>query len=227
MVGWPRISAIPPGVWDIPSWLVHFLASPDPGSPPGGSRLADRSREPGQGVDGPRARLTSAEFSTLFQSNHRALWCIAAAITRDSVGAHDVVQEAAVIALGKLHEFDPSTSFTAWCGQIVRYSALNERRRGGRSRAISTDPAIMAETSPAAHSPEDVSMFSGALAAALETLEETARACLLMRTVMDMTYKQIAEALGVPEGTAMSHVHRSRQALRARLESAAGKEVAP
>ena len=192
--------------------------------------MANRSNESGQGLglDSSRARMTSTEFATLFQANHRALWCIAAAIIRDPVGAHDVVQEAAVIALGKLHEFEPGTSFVAWCGQIVRFSALNQRRRGVRSRATSTDPTIMAASSPAAASRGvDSSMFSGALAAALETLEETPRVCLLMRTVMDMSYKQIAEALGVPEGTAMSHVHRSRQALRARLQSAAGKEETP
>jgi RNA polymerase sigma-70 factor (ECF subfamily) len=48
-------------------------------------------------------------------------------------------------------------------------------------------------------------------------LDEVARACLLLRTVHDMPYKQIAQVLEVPEGTAMSHVHRARQAMRQRL----------
>src|SRR5690606_21981893 len=52
---------------------------------------------------------------------------------------------------------------------------------------------------------------------ALGQLDEVARACLLLRTVHDLPYKQIALILEVPEGTAMSHVHRARQAMRRHL----------
>jgi RNA polymerase sigma-70 factor (ECF subfamily) len=173
-------------------------------------------------VDG--GRLTPAGFSTLYQRHHRALWCIAAAIVKDRELAYDVVQEAAVIALGKLNEFDPTTSFPAWCGQIVRFAALNQRKRNVRSHVRPTDPTVMAATAPAiaGGGPSLAGAFSGRLAEALETLDETARACLLMKIVMDMSYKHIAEALAIPEGTAMSHVHRSRQALRRQLEGAEG-----
>jgi len=53
---------------------------------------------------------------------------------------------------------------------------------------------------------------------ALVSLEETARACLLLRTVLDKSYREISLALDIPEGTAMSHVHRARKAMRRMLE---------
>ncbi len=65
--------------------------------------------------------------------------------------------------------------------------------------------------------PEHEAELRGKLSQALGMLDETARACLLMRTVMGMSYQEIAAALDVPEGTAMSHVHRSRQSLRTTL----------
>ena len=52
---------------------------------------------------------------------------------------------------------------------------------------------------------------------ALGHLSEVARACLLLRTVEGLDYGEIGRALGIPEGTAMSHVHRSRMRLRAEL----------
>ena len=52
---------------------------------------------------------------------------------------------------------------------------------------------------------------------ALHSLGETARCCLLLRTIEGLPYAQIAELLEIPEGTAMSHVHRSRMALRGQL----------
>ena len=54
-------------------------------------------------------------------------------------------------------------------------------------------------------------------------MEETARACLLLRTLQDMPYREIALALDIAEGTAMSHVHRARMAMRERL--AAGETL--
>jgi RNA polymerase sigma-70 factor (ECF subfamily) len=53
---------------------------------------------------------------------------------------------------------------------------------------------------------------------ALETLEPTVRACLLLRVVAGMSYQQISGVLEIPEGTAMSHVFRARKALASRLE---------
>jgi RNA polymerase sigma-70 factor (ECF subfamily) len=52
---------------------------------------------------------------------------------------------------------------------------------------------------------------------ALHSLGETARCCLLLRTIEQMPYAQIAQLLEIPEGTAMSHVHRSRMTLRGQL----------
>ena len=59
-----------------------------------------------------------------------------------------------------------------------------------------------------------------ALTRALAALSETARAALLLRTVLELDYDSIARLLDVPPGTAMSHVHRSREALRRALAAA-------
>lgn len=218
--------AIPPGGPYIRFRLLQLLSpheSAGAAAPPIVDRAGSTALAPG--VSG--GRLTPDGFSARFQEHHRALWCIAAAIVRDRDLAHDVVQEAAVIALGKLSEFDPATSFPAWCGQVVRFVALNHRKKSVRSHARSTDPGVLAAIAPAADGQRTVSVgFTSRLAEALDTLDETARACLLMKTVMDMSYKHIAECLGIPEGTAMSHVHRSRQALRTRL-TAHTTEVEP
>ena len=47
----------------------------------------------------------------------------------------------------------------------------------------------------------------------LNGLHETQRTCLLLRTVLDLPYREIGKMLDIPNGTAMSHVHRARQQL--------------
>src|SRR3954467_15209881 len=77
--------------------------------------------------------LSAEEFAVQFQSSWKPLWCIATAVVADRTLADDVLQEAAMVALGKLEQFDPRSNFTAWMGQIVRFVGLNHARRRTRS----------------------------------------------------------------------------------------------
>lgn len=173
-------------------------------------------------------RLSPERFATLYQEHHRTLWFIAASVQGDRTHAHDVVQEAAMIAIKRLDDFDPSTSFSAWMGQIVRFVALNEGRKSQRARArggidehtpaenqasmsssFATSPAtLMAQTA-----------IDDQVACALASLDEKSRTCLLLRTVRGLSYAQIAATLNMPEGTIMSHVHRAKASLREIIES--------
>lgn len=158
--------------------------------------------------------LTPAVFAASFRRATPALWCIAAAVLGERTHAEDVLQEAAMTGLGKLRSFVPGTSFAAWMGQIVRFTALNHRRKGMR-RAANEATGTVADV-PAPPVSVDAA-FDARTAAALASLGETARACLLLKTVVELDYAEIAETLGIPPGTAMSHVHRARAHLRTLL----------
>lgn len=179
--------------------------------------------------------LTPDDFVARFQESAAVFWCIAAAVLNDRSGVDDVLQESAMIALAKLNQFDPSTSLTAWCGQIVRNVARNHARLAKRRRAVDADlrlvPAEESGGAPAdrtlagfAALHPDQAAFDDRVVRALAQIEETARACLLLRTLKDMSYREIALALGIPEGTASSHVHRARRALRDRLAEQASSQ---
>lgn len=166
-------------------------------------------------------RLSPARFAALLTEHHRTLWFIAASVLGDRTHAYDAVQEAAMIAMSKLDDFDPSTSFTAWMGQIVRYTALNEGRKLVRSKARGTAEDDAREPGGArGEAPSPDAAFDGKVKEALKTLDERARTCLLLRTVQGLSYAAISIALGLPEGTVMSHVHRAKAALRDRLSTA-------
>ncbi|MBC7771137.1 MAG: RNA polymerase sigma factor [Pyrinomonadaceae bacterium] len=176
-----------------------------------------------------RAVFSRDEFAREFAATSRAMWCIAAAVIGDRSRAEDVVQEAALAAWQKIEEFEPGTSFLAWMGKFVRYTALNEARRRKMRAAAPLDgvdaPASRlgvqeddprSVTSRGTVSAEQTG-FDDHVVSALNDLDETARACLLLRTVHDMAYRDISLVLDVPEGTAMSHVHRARKLMRDQL----------
>lgn len=146
------------------------------------------------------------------------------------------MQQSAVVGLERLNTFAPETSFVAWMVQIVRNLALNEARKRTRRATAPMDGSVMDTTmvggGAGTHARPAIDgrgqpirggdVFDDELMGALRTLDETARGCLLMRVILDMPYQQIALALDIPEGTAASHVHRARAALRDALRGRGG-----
>lgn len=173
-------------------------------------------------------RLTPARFATLFRESSRVLWCVAVGVVGDRAHGEDIVQEAALVALGKLDTFRPGTSFAAWMGQTVRYLALNHRRKVQRRR-VALD-AESSQLAPAGLPATDAqTMFDRSVSGALAELSESQRTCLLLKTVVELEYAEIAELLEMPAGTAMSHVSRARAKMRTLLEpdTTPSKEAMP
>ncbi|WP_172991982.1 RNA polymerase sigma factor [Lacipirellula parvula] len=169
-------------------------------------------------------------FAAHFQDAYRRLTLVAAGVTGERQAAEDIVQEAAIVAFEKVEQFQPGSKFSAWMAEIVRRCALNYRRKVQHRRTYAADPAIIAEVqgdatvdkrSPIARNGgelvPDQTAFDDEVSSALQTLSVEARSCLMLRVIENLTYAEISELLGIPEGTAMSHVHRSKSALRKHL----------
>ncbi len=186
------------------------------------------------GAGPPGASLSPTEFAERFEAAGGILWTLAAGVLGDRSQAEDVLQEGCVIALQKLHQFRKETSFTAWMGRIVRFVALNHLRSRVRRRVVGDENELVEHSaSPRARELEllvddpgqltgDQGHFDDELVQALGELRPTARACLMLKVVSELEYARIGRVLGIPEGTAMSHVHRARRALRERLEGDSG-----
>jgi len=175
--------------------------------------------------------LSESEFDRLFEAARPTLRVVAGAECGFDL-ADDAVQQAAIIALDKIAEFEPGTNFTAWTAAIVRGVARNTRRGEKRLRlrqakhsidrrdstpADHTHAAALPNTGirpgaegPEVHIPES---FDPDLREALSRLTPEQRACLLLRTLLEHPYDTIAELLAIPTTTARSHVYRARTRL--------------
>ncbi|MBL4686319.1 MAG: RNA polymerase sigma factor [Nannocystaceae bacterium] len=161
--------------------------------------------------------LTPSVFAVRFRESSRVLWCAAAGVVGDRAQAEDMLQEAALIALGKLGSFRPGSNFVAWMSQYVRFVSLNQRRkleRRQRARHAEGQPAPPQVTDP----PDPRALFDRNVAQALASLSEAQRTCLLLKTVVELEYTEIASLLEMPAGTAMSHVSRARAKMHKLLQ---------
>ena len=169
------------------------------------------------------------DFSELAASVYPALWTLARGFVGSAEDAEDVVQEAMITGFHKREVFQPGSSFLAWMGTIVRLTAMNHRRREQRR----THTSLVPEIEPVANTPYSNAVdpetgqldayqqsFDDNVTKALGTLSPDARCCLLLRTQHNMDYETICQIMGLAKGTAMSHVHRARQAMRDSLRPA-------
>ena len=60
---------------------------------------------------------------------------------------------------------------------------------------------------------------------AIGEIEPGFRECLLLRDVEDLSYEEIAQITGLPEGTVKSRIHRARAQLKELVERALGEKI--
>ena len=101
-------------------------------------------------------------------------------------------------------------------------SRLNRARKNLRSALA--DAASHSEVGLKSAEVEALeSLPSSQLRDALDSLSEEHRMVVLMADVEGMSYKEIAEELGVPMGTVMSRLNRARKNLRSALADVAAE----
>lgn len=114
-----------------------------------------------------------------------------------------------------------------WLYGIAGNLVMKERRREIRHLRALARLGARPEPTPSDHGVEerlDARAIWPSVASALEALPDGERDVLLLVAWEDLTYPQVAEALGLPVGTVRSRLHRGRQRLRELLEDR-GKEV--
>ena len=167
-------------------------------------------------IDDPRA------FMPLVARHQRVLFgYLARRIGRDS--AEDITSETFTRAFAQRHRFDLARDDARpWLFGIATNLLRNQARSEVRQlRAYTRHGAD--DTSHDDHAASDARIDAIAqtsdLAAALESLNPGDREALLMFAWNDMSYEDIAEALGIPVGTVRSRLNRARRIVQQHLEA--------
>ena len=135
-------------------------------------------------------------------------------------GAHveDAAQETFLRAFRALPAFDPAgpARVSTWLLTIATRLALDDRRR----RRLPTAELDAAASVPGGATPESEHArreLGAAIVRAAAELSDDMRAAFVLADVHGFTMAEIAQALGIPENTAKTRVHRARQHMRGRL----------
>jgi RNA polymerase sigma-70 factor, ECF subfamily len=138
------------------------------------------------------------------------------AVTGDEHDADDAAQDAFLSALDRLETYDRGRPFGPWLMRIAQNAAIDLlRRRAVRQTEALDERAATAGRTPAQHA--EAAELKGALAVALAALPERQRVAITLFDLEGWAHAEIAEALGVPEGTVRSDVFHARRRLREAL----------
>ena len=137
----------------------------------------------------------------------------------DAHTADDALQDVWLDVLRSLGRLRDAGAFAAWLYRIARDRAYRILRRRGVVTITTMEDA--SEVAAPESTADDVALNGEAEAfvhASLDRLPHEQREVLLLRFIEEMSYEQIASAVGCGVGTVRSRLHYAKRALRREIE---------
>jgi RNA polymerase sigma-70 factor, ECF subfamily len=174
------------------------------------ARRGVRVQEPDPRVIRAAAEHDQAAFGEIVRAYQAHVWRFLRHLLNDDALAEDLTQETFIRIYRKLHTFQFRSKFSTWVLNVARNAGTDElRSRQRRARLVD---ALATPPPP----PRDPSLRIE-VEEAVATLTPTLRETLLLVELFGFTYRETAEALGIPEGTAKRRVFDARKQLAREL----------
>jgi RNA polymerase sigma-70 factor (ECF subfamily) len=133
----------------------------------------------------------------------------ARALVGDRASADDLVQDTLERAWAKLHLYRRGTDLRAWLFTVMHNVHVNKVRAQRTTDPLEDDMPELAQRAA-----QGDALLVRDLDRAVARLPADQRAVLLLVTLEEMSYEEVAHTLGIPIGTVMSRLSRARDKLR-------------
>jgi RNA polymerase sigma-70 factor (ECF subfamily) len=158
-----------------------------------------------------------AAFEELYRAHAGKLFSVACRMVGNPADAEDLLQEIFLSAHRKLDGFRGDSALGTWLYRLATNHCLDHlRSRAARMNQV-TDALDDEPGQAAGRSLTEQTVTKMDLERALARLPEGCRAAFVLHDVQGLEHREVAEVLGVAEGTSKSQVHKARQRLRALL----------
>ena len=181
-------------------------------------------------VHHPITRRVSAvlpSFEQIVEAHYQGLFRFAMSMCRSEATAQDLVQQTFLQWAKKGHTLRDRSKVKTWLFTTIYREWLGMARKQKKHPQVEFEPDLHGSTQDEDDG-EDPRVDSVTLRAALEQLDPNFRAPLVLFYLKELSYRDIAETLGIPIGTVMSRLSRAKNNLRAilrRLEDSAPSDI--
>jgi len=158
-------------------------------------------------------------FEELYRAHAGRLYSLACRMVGNPSDAEDLLQEIFLSAHRKLDSFRGEAALGTWLYRLATNQILDYlRSRGARAGQVTDgmeDATLLADAS--AHRLAAAAIDRIDLDRAVAQLPEGCRAAFVLHDVEGLEHREVADVLGIAEGTSKSQVHKARLRLRALL----------
>ncbi|MBB5057314.1 RNA polymerase sigma-70 factor (ECF subfamily) [Granulicella aggregans] len=161
-----------------------------------------------------------ATFGMLVERHSRVMFRVAFSLLRNAQDAEDAVQEAFL----KLYRGDAWRRMEdekAFLARTVWRVALDRLPRSPERSLEADEPFASGVASPEATALRGAQ--SALLRRMIDALPEDLRQVLVLSAIEELNSREIAEMIGVPEGTVRTRLMRAKEELRKRYQASAGR----
>ncbi len=176
-----------------------------------------------------RVNDSPPSFEQIVDSHYQGLHRFALSMCRSDATAQDLVQQTFLQWARKGHTLRDAAKVKTWLFTTIYREWLSIARREKKHEQVEFEPDLHGASQPHDEG-ENPRVDSATLQIALEQLDPNYRAPLVLFYLKELSYRDIAETLGLPIGTVMSRLSRAKDRLRSillRLEESAAANIIP
>jgi RNA polymerase sigma-70 factor (ECF subfamily) len=147
-------------------------------------------------------------FEVLYDRYFDRLVWFARGFLSDEQKAEDAVQEVFMKIIKQPELFDNSKKFSTWVYTVTGNTCKNVlRNEQNRQRLMNEQFAPMQDSSTTIAHTVDYQLLKQQIRTLLENLSEKERNIYLLRFEQELSIKEIAETIGIPEGSVKSGIY--------------------
>lgn len=173
-------------------------------------RQVGRGVRPSQWERTTRDRLIAGEegaLNEIYDQFSSFVYALALRVIGDARAAEDVSQDVFVTVWKRPGAFDPDRgSLRTWLGTLAHRRAVDHVRREEARRRRAVKDAARPVSTPDVEEMALALVTAERVRSALDTLPDEQRRAIQLAYFGGKTYRQVAEVLGIPEGTAKSRL---------------------
>ncbi len=147
----------------------------------------------------------------------RKVFHIAYKFTGKHDEAEDLSQEIFLKLFRSLDKFNRDADFSTWLSSVARNYCIDHYRASKREKQVVVEDLVAMDLAPAAsgnpHRALEDRDRRSFLRRGLELLPEKLREAVILRDLQGLSYQEMADRLGLPEGTVKSRINRGREEL--------------
>lgn len=168
--------------------------------------------------------MRRAEFEREALLHLDALYSFALKLSRSRDDAEDLVSDTMLRALERWEQYRLGTNIRAWLFTILYHLFVSRKRRIDAREVLAPDDSDGgAPFEPVGETDPEGTFYNSFIdeqvVAAIQALPDEYRSAVMLSDVQGMRYAEIAQVLGVPEGTVKSRLFRGRRILQKKLRS--------